>query len=243
MWYALTWPLMRCFLRAAFAVLGGFRRHGARHVPRTGGVLICPNHVCDADPPAVAIALPRGAWFMAKEQLFDIPVLGPLVRFFHGFPVRRDSADRAALRRAEELLKAGEAVVIFPEGGGNPEATLQPLYPGAMMIALRTGVPVIPVALANTHRVWPYGRNLPRRSGVPVSVTFGPPLDLSDLKGTRGAAEAATARLAETLAAMLGQPVPQGKPAPRDENSGADGPAAGDAPVAKPPLPPVPRPR
>jgi len=183
-------------------------------VPRSGGVLICPNHVSDADPPAVAAALPRSAWFMGKEELFDIPVLGMLLRLYRVFPVRRNTADRAALRRAEDLLKAGEAVVVFPEGGGNPEATLQPLNPGAALLALRTGVPVIPVAVAGTPGMWPYGAPAPRRSGAPVSVTFGPPLELSDLARRRGGAAvtAATQRLAEALAAMLGQPVPQGKP-------------------------------
>jgi 1-acyl-sn-glycerol-3-phosphate acyltransferase len=217
MLYRITWPFMKLFMRIVFAVLGGFQRRGTENVPRTGGVLLCPNHVCDADPPAVAVALPRDAWFMAKEEIFAIPILGPLARLWHGFPVKRNTADRAALRRAEELLRAGEAVVIFPEGGGNPEGTLQPLNPGALMVALRADVPVIPVALVNTNRVWPYGEIFPRRAGVPVSVTFGAPLDLSDLKGTRGAVEIATRRLAETLAAMLGQPVPEGKPPIRDE--------------------------
>ena len=216
MLYALTWPLMKGFMRLIFALTGGFWVRGRENVPASGGVLICPNHVCDADPPAVAVALPRGAWFMAKDDIFEIPVLGPLARHWRAFPVKRNSADRAALRRAEELLKAGEAVVIFPEGGGNEDATLQPLNPGALMIALRAGVPVVPAALTNTHKVWPHGRVRPGRAGVPVGVTFGPPLDLSDLAGKRGAVEAATRRLTETLAAMLGQPVPAGRPRRRD---------------------------
>jgi len=103
-------------------------------------------------------------------------------------------------------------VVIFPEGGGNHEGTLQPLHPGAMLVALRARVPVIPVALVNTNRVWPYGAPTPRYAGVPVWVTFGEPLDLSDLHGRKGAVEEATRRLTERLAAMLDQPVPEGKP-------------------------------
>ncbi len=215
MLYNLTWPFMKAFMYCVFLYLGGFRRFGTRNVPRAGGVLICPNHVSDADAPAVAVALPRSAYFMAKEEIFSLPVLGVLTKLWHGFPVKRDSADFGALKRAEALLKAGEAVVIFPEGGGNPEMTLQPLYPGAMLVALRCDVPVIPAAVVNTGRVWTYGDAKPHRGeGVAVSVTFGKPLDLSDLKGKRGAVEAATQRLAETLAAMLNQPVPEGKPKP-----------------------------
>lgn len=217
MLYRLFVPMIKAMVRLVFRYLGGLRRQGMEHVPRTGGVLICPNHVSDADPPAVAATLPRGAWFMAKEELFHHPVADALLRFVHAFPIKRNSADRTALRRAEELLKAGEAVVIFPEGGGNPEGVLQPLNPGALMIALRTGVPVVPVVLVNTDKVWPHGALRPHKADAPVSVTFGAPLDFSDLKGKRGAVEAATARLTETLAAMLGQPIPQGKPQPRDE--------------------------
>ncbi len=204
-------------MRATFAVLGGIHREGQQNIPKSGGVLLCPNHFSDADPAAVAVSLPRTAWFMAKAELFDVPVLGALIRLWHGFPVKRDSADRSALRRAEELLKAGEVVVIFPEGGGNPEGKLQPLHPGALMVALRAKVPLIPVALKHTDKMWTYGAALPHRSGVPVSVVFGPPLDLSDIEGKRGATEKATALLTETLAEMLGQPVPEGKPKRRDE--------------------------
>lgn len=208
---------MKAFMRLCFAYLGGFRANGKSNVPKTGGVLICPNHVSDADPPAVAVALPRNAYFMAKEELFTIPILGYFVNLWHGFPVKRDSADRTALRRAEELLKAGHAVVVFPEGGGNAEGTLQPLHSGALLIALRAKVPVVPVALVNTGKVWTYGDSTPHRAGVPVSVTFGEPLDLSNLQG-KHKVEQATDLLTETLARMLNQPVPAGKPAPRDED-------------------------
>jgi 1-acyl-sn-glycerol-3-phosphate acyltransferase len=216
--YAVTWPIMKALLRTAFRLCGGIRREGQGGVPRSGGVLVCPNHFSDADPAAVAITLPRrGAYFMAKEELFSVPVLGFLMKLFRGFPVKRNSADRAALRRAEELLAAGETVVIFPEGGGNAEGRLQPLNPGALMVALRAKVPVVPVALVNTDKVWPYGDPRPRRAGVTVTVTYGEPLDLSDLYGKRGAVEEATRRLTERLASMLGQPVPQGKPRNRRE--------------------------
>lgn len=218
MLYRWTRPLIKLFLQGCFAFWGGFRVAAKQNVPRTGGVLFCPNHISDADPPAVAIAIPRPAYFMAKQELFDIPVLGPLLRHVRAFPIKRDSADRSALRRAEELLKAGEAVVIFPEGGGNEHGTLQPLHPGALLVALRTRVPVVPVAIANTNRVWVYGAKFPRRAGVPVSVTFGEPLDLSDLYGKKGAAEEATRRLTARLAQMLNQPIPEGKPKPRSED-------------------------
>ncbi len=208
MLFRLTWPLMKRSMYLVFLYLGGFRRSGVANVPRCGGVLICPNHVSDADPCAVSVALPRTAYYMAKAELFDTPVLGFLLRLWHAFPIRSNSADRAALRHAEDLLKAGEAVVIFPEGGGNGENTLQSLYPGAMLLALRCDVPVVPVALTNTGKVWRYGDLRPHRAGVPVGVTFGKPLDLSPFRGKPRATEKATQLLTKTLANMLGHPIP-----------------------------------
>lgn len=207
---------MKAIFTVIFGILGGFRVAGRENIPKTGGVLFCPNHTCDADPEAMFLALPRPAYFMAKEEIFDLPFLGTLARTLRSFPIQRDSADRSALRFAEEKLKAGEAVVVFPEGGGNDENTLQPLHPGALLVALRTRVPVVPVAIENAQRFWKYGAPLPRFSGVPLKVTFGEPLDLSDLYGQKGATQEATRRLAERLAVMLNQPTPLGKPRPRD---------------------------
>lgn len=213
----ITYRIAATIVRLVFQFLGGFRSVDKNNVPKTGGVLICPNHLSDADPPAVAIAMPRRCYFMAKEELFSVRILGSFLRHWKMIPIKRDSADRTALRRAEELLKAGEAVVIFPEGGGNIEGTLQPLHSGALMLALRCKVPVVPTALVNTNKVWTYTDPLPHRAGVPVTVTFGEPMDFSDLYGKKGAIEEATRRLTLRLAEMLDQPVPEGKPQPRSE--------------------------
>jgi 1-acyl-sn-glycerol-3-phosphate acyltransferase len=215
MLYNLCLPLMRGLFGLVFLFCGGIKRKNTEildRFPAGTGVLLCPNHVSDADPAAVYWGLGRPAWYMAKSELFSVPVLGALMRFFQAFPVKRDTADRAALKRAEELLKEGKMVVIFPEGGGNFDNTLQPLHPGALLIAMKTRVPVIPVAMKNTALVWPYGKLKLQRTPQPVEVIFGEPLDLSDLYDKRGATELATQRLTETLAKMLDQPIPQGKP-------------------------------
>lgn len=216
MGYRLLLALCQSIMRLILATHGGFRVEGAAQVPRTGGVLLCPNHICDLDPPTVGTALPRPAWFMAKSELFGMRGFSWLLPRLHAFPVKRDSADRAALTRAEELLKAGEAVVIFPEGGGNYAGVLQPLHPGALLVALRARVPVVPVALRNTNKVLPYTSTKLQRSPEPVTVTFGEPLDLSDLYGKKGGIEEATRRLTERLAELLDQPLPEGKPQKRD---------------------------
>ncbi|MCC6444738.1 MAG: 1-acyl-sn-glycerol-3-phosphate acyltransferase [Armatimonadetes bacterium] len=228
MLYPLLRFLGRWLARAAFGVCGGIRAEGREHVPATGGVLFTPNHISDSDPLAVFWACPRPAWFMAKEELFSIPALGPFIRLFRAFPVKRDSADRTALRRAEEILGAGECLVVFPEGRISETGAIQPIQPGVALIALRTGVPVVPVAVRGTNRVLPYGRLLPRRGGR-VTVTFGTPLSFADLKGKRGATATAAERIAAAIAALLGvEPPPiAGQASP------ASPPTAGEEPEAK----------
>jgi 1-acyl-sn-glycerol-3-phosphate acyltransferase len=205
------WALggIRAALRGAYRLLGRLRVEGAENVPRAGPVILAPNHVSAADWPAVGVAAPRTLWFMAKEELFAIPVLGPLIRICRAFPVRRDSADRAAFRLTEALLARGEAVVIFPEGRVSEDARLQPLKQGLALLALRTGATVVPVGLLGTERLLPYGKEIPRPVREPVVVRFGPPIPLEDLRDgrraapSRGALDAATERLAAAIRALL----------------------------------------
>src|SRR5579885_2958350 len=103
--YAIIRPIAWVLLRIAFALLGGIRFEGRENVPKRGGVLVTPNHISDADPPTMGIAMPRACYFMAKEELFHMRFLGALIRWLHGFPVKRYTADRAALRYAENLLE------------------------------------------------------------------------------------------------------------------------------------------
>ncbi len=175
----ITWTLIRIL----YWFTGGIRFEGRANVPKTGGVLITPNHISDSDPPTVAFALPRACWIMAKEELFDIRILGKLIVWLHGFPVKRYTADRAALRKAEELLKAGEAVVIFPEGKLSQDGEIQPLLPGVLLVAKQANAAIVPTALIGTNLLVPYGQSAPRRIKQPVIVRFGPPVTVAELTG------------------------------------------------------------
>jgi 1-acyl-sn-glycerol-3-phosphate acyltransferase len=185
------------------------RVEGAENVPRVGSVILAPNHLSATDWPAVGLVSPRLPWFMAKEELFAVPILGPLIRLLHAYPVKRGTADRAALRFTEGLLRQGQVVVIFPEGQVSPDARFQPLKPGAALLALRTGAALVPVGLRGTERLMPYGSNLPRPVREPVVVRFGPPVFLEDLREpgravpSRAAIDAATERLADAIRELI----------------------------------------
>ncbi|MBW3623709.1 MAG: 1-acyl-sn-glycerol-3-phosphate acyltransferase [Armatimonadetes bacterium] len=217
--------MMKGIGRFVCALLGGMRVEGREHVPLKSSAILVPNHSSDLDPAFVAMALPRMAWYMAKTELFTMRVfglpLGPLIRLMQAFPVRREAAlaDRTALRTAEEKLKSGELLVLFPEGKLTETGALQPFQPGAALIALRTGVPVIPVGLIGTAEMMPYGKLIPRRVSRPVEVKFGAPLPLDDLKDLprNEAVAELTRRMEAAVAALIGQPVPTPIPEERLE--------------------------
>jgi 1-acyl-sn-glycerol-3-phosphate acyltransferase len=171
--------------RAICRFFGWWSVTGRENVPRKGGVLLCGNHTSYIDPPALGAGCPRPVHFMAKEPLFRVPMLGFLIKRVGAFPVRQHMADRAALRMAIELLQKGECVGMFPEGTRNlTSETLMPPEPGVGLIALRAGVPVIPVALIDTAKLLPPHSIFFRFARI--KVVYGPPVALHDLYGQAG---------------------------------------------------------
>lgn len=164
-------------------VHGGLRFEGKENVPRKGGVLIAPNHICYADPPTIAMAVPRYTYIMAWDQLFKIPVLGTLIRWLRAFPVKPGTADRHAMKFAEEKLKEGEAVIIFPEGGVSPTGQMMPLRAGVLMIAQHANVPIVPTIVENTNKMLPYEQVRPRFIKEHILVRFGKPVTIAELTG------------------------------------------------------------
>jgi len=164
----------------------GFRIDGGVHEPRTGPVIVVSNHVSDLDPLVVGTALRRRVRFMAKEELFRVPVLRAWVRACGAFPVRRGEADRGALRTALGILSDGGILVMFPEGTRGEGRALRPPEPGAAMLALRTGAAILPVALLGTDDVLPRGGSRLRRGTIRVRIGPALYLDGRERSGREG---------------------------------------------------------
>lgn len=173
LWVAL--PLARVFLGLLMVLLGPWRSFGKRKVPRSGGLLVLSNHLADVDPILVQLTCPRPLYFMAKSELFSMPVVGAILRWYRAFPVNRGEADRAAIKHAVELMKDGNVVCVFPEGELAESGTMQELKPGVALMVRMAEVPVVCVAVRNTNRVMPYGKVLPRPAWAWVTATWGEP--------------------------------------------------------------------
>ena len=184
-------------------VFGRLQVVGRENIPREGGALICANHVSYADPPVLGVGAPRRLHYMAKTELFKIPILGFLIKRVGAFPVHQRAADRQALRTAVEYLSKGEVVGMFPEGQRMLDGKLGEALPGVGMIALRAKVPVIPAALINTNKLLPPHHILPRFSRV--KVIYGKPVPLEDLHDQSGreAVEEVGKRIMAAIGALI----------------------------------------
>ncbi len=173
-----TWPhyyFGAWLARTLCRLMGGYRVTGREHIPPRGGAIICSNHVSFLDPPVLGAGFtPRRTYFMAKQELFAIPVLGSLIRTVYAFPVDRGTTDREAIRHGIELLEAGELLVVFPEGGRSPDGAIQPGNIGPALMATRAGVPIVPAALKETDKIMPRGKGGLHRGRV--QVDYGPPI-------------------------------------------------------------------
>lgn len=157
---------------------------GTEHLPRSGGVLIVSNHLTYYDPLIVGMCFKRVVYYMAKIELYRNPVLAWFITQLQAFPIRRGEVDRAALRRADELLKSGRVVALFPEGHRSRDARIQESKGGIALIARRSGVPIVPLAITGTEHLLP--RELARWRPwhrPALTVTVGEPFMLPPLSG------------------------------------------------------------
>lgn len=195
-------PLFALFFRALVRVFAPrYRVTGRRHLPTRGPLILASNHISDSDPPVLGAAVRFPIAWMAKRELWQIRPLVPVLDFVGSFPVDPASPDRAALKMAAQVLRNGDALVVFPEGRISPDGELGAIMPGAMLIALKSGAPVVPVGMWGAHRIVPHGSLVPRPTLAPVRVHFGAPLRFDDLEDLppREARVVATRRLETAL--------------------------------------------
>ena len=201
----LVYPPVIVAIKTFWKYLGlKFDFEGEENVPRTGGAILAINHVSYLDFAITGTAaLPAGRYvrFMAKKEIFDNKVAGPLMRGMHHINVDRSNGS-ASFVAALRALKSGEIVGIFPEGTISTSFEIKGLKSGAVRLAMGAGVPVIPTIVWGSQRIWTKGvkRDL-RRKSYPVTVSFGEPITYQ-----RGDdVEQAELNLRETLSGMLHQ--------------------------------------
>jgi 1-acyl-sn-glycerol-3-phosphate acyltransferase len=193
----MLYVFFRFLFRILFSSVYRYEIIGSENVPETGAVLLCSNHISNLDPPILGSSLDRKVSYMAKKELFDIPVVSFLITRFGAFPVKRGAQDKQALRTTLSLLREGKVVGVFPEGTRSKTGKLGKAYQGVGLFALKEEATVIPVAI-----IGPY---LPFKR---VKVVFGPVVGLEDLKKEKVTSEStkiATERIMEQIQELLDQ--------------------------------------
>ncbi len=176
------------------------RIYGAENVPHKGPLIIVSNHASDFDPPILSASVRRPVAYMAKEELFRVPVLKQAIALYGAYPVKRGSADRSAIRAALASLEQGWAAGVFITGTRTPDGRVTDPKLGAALIAAKAKAPLLPVSLWGTHAIFQKGSAIPRP--VPVTVRIGQ-LILPPTSSDRQELEAVTHQCATAINDLL----------------------------------------
>ena len=186
--YNVVWYVFRGF----FDVVYPSRVTGLENLPAEGGFILCLNHCSGFDPLYISAQIPRKRYmhFLAKKELFSNKLLAKLITVLGGIPIDRGNADLNAVRASLQLVKDGKGLGIFPQGTRSRDYSRTPMLPGASMIALRAGVPVIPAYIDGPYK--PFRR---------MKMMIGKPLDFSDFgrRCDKDTMQAATDRIADAV--------------------------------------------
>ena len=193
--YRLVRVLAKFSLAAVYRVEGS----GAEHLPPKGPAIIASNHKSMLDPFFVGQVFRRPVKYFAKTELFRNGALRWAITELGAIEIKRGESDRAGLQMALQALTEGEALIIYPEGHRKRDQRVHEFLPGVGMLALRSGVPVVPVAVKGSEQVIDRGR-----LGLPqVKVKVGPPVDLTGLAGKKSVMYAQAAdRIHDAVAAL-----------------------------------------
>jgi 1-acyl-sn-glycerol-3-phosphate acyltransferase len=169
-WY----ELLRRGLQLAGVLVFRARYEGLHNIPRHGPVLVVSNHQSNFDPPLVGMACSRRMNYLARSSLFRFGPFGWLIRSVDAIPIEREGIGLGGIKEAMKRLKAGEMVVIFPEGTRTRDGQIAPFRPGFATLAVRTRAAILPAAIEGAFDAWPRSQVLPRRGNV--RVRYGEPI-------------------------------------------------------------------
>lgn len=147
----MLYVIFRFLLRVIYTLLFRLEAKGLHHIPAEGPVILASNHISNFDPPTIGVKVSRKVHFMAKEELFKIPIFGSLIHAFGAFPVKRGGVSKDAIKSGISLLKSGKMMGIFPEGSRSSKGAAKK---GAAMIAMRSGAVIVPVAIVGGYRLF-----------------------------------------------------------------------------------------
>jgi len=164
---AIGWLLLKIFWRMEVI--------GTENVPERGGVIIASNHVSYLDPVVLGAATKRKIHFIAKKEVFNNIFSSIFLKSLNAFPVDRKKIDMPAFKKTISILKGGGILGIFPEGTRSINGELQELKLGVVKIAMKARVPIVPVGIIGTHKIYPHGKMFPVLFKNKISVYFGAP--------------------------------------------------------------------
>jgi 1-acyl-sn-glycerol-3-phosphate acyltransferase len=166
------------FYRAIFKIFWRLKVSGLENIPSKGGVIIASNHLSLADPPLIGASLPKPIFYMAKKELFEIPIFGWILKKVNAFPVDRNSNDLKAMKTAKKILQEGKTLLIFPQGGRRSEENLEAKN-GVGILSCWAHVPVVPCCVINSNKLKKFAR---------LRVYFSKPIfppDISNKKNNK----------------------------------------------------------
>lgn len=209
-----TFRIVRRIVILVLKLIFRFDIQGEGNVPKDGAFILVSNHLHNLDPVFTCAACPRRVQYMAKVELFQVPMLRKIIRWVGAFPIKRGKMDREAIRHGQVVLKSGYGLGIFPEGTRSLSIKIDRVLPGAGLFAVRGDVMIVPCAITGSERLPFNGKKQHRRSeSMPdpghkgVRVVFGEAFRIpAEIDGVRTNAEAATHYMMSRVAALLPEP-------------------------------------